>query len=153
MGLTGGNSILSYTACRCCACACTTPPQCGQVFAWAIMMWSGFGCSGLPPPARPTLASRRLPIRGGVGRFASGLCEGGTLELWASFRGSAGLASSAATRAFSRCTSAHNAVMSASFSGSDKRSSSGGVSMAALSGPQREEVKSLFEGIEQLPIL
>ena len=28
------------------------------------MIWSGSGCSGLPPPARPTLASRRVPVRG-----------------------------------------------------------------------------------------
>ena len=131
MGWTGGNSIVSYTAWRCCACTGITPPPCGQVLAWAMMIWSGSGCSRLPPPARPTLASRRVPVQGPVGRFAFGLCEGGTLEWWVSFRGSGNVASSAASRACRRCTSAHNAAMSASFSDSDKRASSGRLSMAS----------------------
>ena len=152
-GLDRGNSILSYTAWGCCSWACTAPPQCGQILAWAMMTWSGSGCRGLPPPARPTLASRRGLVRGPGGRFAFGVCEGGTLELWASLRGSCGLASSAASWAFRRCTSAHSAIMRASFSSSDKRSSSGSLSMAALSGSQRAEVKKFYEGVEQLHII
>src|SRR5215475_8659223 len=150
MGLIGGRSIVSYTACSCCSCACTAPPQCGQVLAWAMMTWSGSGGRDLPPPARPTLASRRVPLGGLVGRFGLGVCEGGTLEWWASLRGSCGVASSAASRAFRRCTSVHKAVMRASFSTSDKRSSSGSLSMAPLSWSQRAAVKNFSEGVEQL---
>src|SRR5215475_10720885 len=152
MGLIGGRSIVSYTACSCCSCACTAPPQCGQVLAWAMMTWSGSGGRDLPPPARPTLASRRVPLGGLVGRFGLGVCEGGTLEWWASLRGSCGVASSAASRAFRRCTSVHKAVMSASFSDSDKRSSSGRLSMAPLSWSQRAAVKKFYEGVEQLHV-
>ena len=151
MGVMGGSSILSYTAWTCCSWACTAPPQWGQVLAWAMMTWSGSGCRGLPPPARPTLASRRVLVRVPEGRFGLGVCEGGTLELWASLRGSCGLASSAASWAFRHCTSAHNAVMRASFSDSDKRSSSGSLSMAPLSCSHRAEVKRFYEGVEQLP--
>src|SRR5262245_12248305 len=150
MGLIGGNSILSYTAWGCCVWGCTAPPQWGQVLAWAMTTWSGSGCRGLPPPARPTLASRR--VHGLGGRFAFGVCEGGTLELWASLRGACALASKVASRAFSACTSAHRATMRASFSGSDKRSSSGSLSMAVLWGSGRAEVKKVSEGVEQLRI-
>jgi hypothetical protein len=45
-------------------------------------------------------------------------------------RGGHAGAASVASRAFRRCTSAHSAVMRASFSGSDKRSRAGSLSMA-----------------------
>ena len=111
-----------------------------------MMTWSGSGCSGLPPPARPTLDSRRVPGRGPDARFGFGVCAGGTLELRASLRGACALASSAASWVFRRCTSAQSATMRASFSGSDKRSSLGSWSMAALSRAQSMEVKRFSEG-------
>ena len=134
-----------------CAWASTAPPQCGQVLAWAMMTWSGSGCRGRPPPARPTLASRRVPVRGPLERCAFGVCAGGTHAWWASLRGACGLASSASSRAFSRCTSTHHAAMSASFSDSERRPSSGSLSMAALSSSPREKVKRCEAGVEQLP--
>ena len=47
----------------------------------------------------------------------------------------------------SSCTSAHNAAMRASFSDSDKRASSGRVSMASLSGFHRAAVKKFSGGL------
>ena len=37
MGLSGGSSLVSYTACTCGSGAWTAPPQCGQVLAWAML--------------------------------------------------------------------------------------------------------------------
>src|SRR5713101_9352168 len=98
-----------------------------------MMTLSGSGCSGLPPPARPTLAARCVPVRGPGGTFVLWVREGGTLELCASLTGSCCLASKAARRALRRCTSAHNAAMSASFSCSESRVRSGKLSMLSLS--------------------
>src|SRR5216684_2442546 len=98
-----------------------------------MMTLSGSGCSGLPPPARPTLAARCVPVRGPGGTFVLWGREGGTLELCASLTGSCCLASKAARRALRRCTSAHNAAMSASFSCSESRVRSGKLSMLSLS--------------------
>src|SRR5713101_7300397 len=98
-----------------------------------MMTLSGSGCSGLPPPARPTLAARCVPVRGPGGTFVLWVREGGTLELCASLTGSCCLASKAARRALRRCTSAHNAAMSASLSCSDSRVRSGKLSMLSLS--------------------
>src|SRR5712692_1245377 len=98
-----------------------------------MMTLSGSGCSGLPPPARPTLAARCVPVRGPGGTFVLWVREGGTLELCASLTGSCCLASKAARRALRRCTSAHNAAMSASLSCSESRVRSGKLSMLSLS--------------------
>src|SRR6266704_4037441 len=98
-----------------------------------MMTLSGSGCRGLPPPARPTLAARCVPGRGPGGTFVLWVREGGTLELCASLTGSCCLASKAARRALRRCTSAHNAAMSASLSCSESRVRSGKLSMLSLS--------------------
>ena len=80
-----------------------------------------------------------------------GVCTGGTLALWASWRGACGLHASAASRAFRPCTSVHKALMRASCSDADKRSSSGSLSLTPLSWSQRAAVKKFYEGVEQLP--
>src|SRR2546428_5876010 len=97
------------------------------------MTWSGSGCSGLPPPARLTLASRCVHVRGPGGTFVLWVREGGTLELCASLTGACCLASKVARRARRCCTSAHNATMSASFSCSEHCARSGKLSMLSLS--------------------
>ncbi len=68
MGLTGGTlDLVIHRMRRVAHAPAPRRHQCGQVFAWAMITWSGSGCSGLPPPARPTLASRRVPCPWGRG--------------------------------------------------------------------------------------
>ena len=110
MGLTGGNSILSYTACSVLRVRLHRAPTMRAGLGLGDDDLVGVRVQG-PATTRTThtgLATRPRAV-GLWGGSPSGVCEGGTLELWASLRGSCGLASSAASRAFRRCTSAHNA--------------------------------------------
>ena len=108
------------------------------------------GCSGPPPPARPTLASRRVLIRGPGRRFASGYVREAHSNCGHPCAARALWLRAPSSRACRRCTSAHSAAMSASFSGSDKRSSSGSLFMAALSGPYGQRSRDSLRGLNQL---
>src|SRR4028119_611743 len=61
MGRIGGSSIFSLTDCNFWAAVVTFSPHWGQFLSWAMIVWSGSGCSSLPPPALPTLPALFTP--------------------------------------------------------------------------------------------
>jgi hypothetical protein len=100
-----------------------------RVPSFVTVGWALYSISSLPPNPRKLLAGAREVFEGtgiqGQPEGRAGGEKGNALRLGEGRIG-------AIARGFISCTSAHSAVMRASFSGSDKRSRSGRLSMAVL---------------------
>ena len=118
--------------CNFCAVAVTFSPHWGQFLSWAMIVWSGSGCSSLPPPTLPRLLCLFIPSIFDGPMLGLNHEEGGVLEFLLVFLGD-GLSfawSVAANAAVSFWIFSHSSTIKASFASFDSCFKSGSFSIS-----------------------